>query len=116
MRLIGMSDSPYVRRVAISLKFMDLPFVHEAVSVFRDYDAFAAINPVVKAPTFVTDDGVTLTDSTLILDYVEPLASEDRRLTPTAPDERVRALRLIGLALSRGCSWIDLTMGANSSP
>jgi len=41
MRLIGMLDSPYVRRVAISLKYMGLAFDHEPVSVFRDYDTFA---------------------------------------------------------------------------
>jgi len=57
MRLIGMLDSPYVRRVAISLTLMDVKFRHEALSVFRNWDAFAAINPVVKAPTAVTDSG-----------------------------------------------------------
>lgn len=36
MRLIGMLDSPYVRRVAVSLRFMGLPFRHEPLSVFRD--------------------------------------------------------------------------------
>jgi glutathione S-transferase len=29
MQLIGMLDSPYVRRVAISLKFLDIPFSHQ---------------------------------------------------------------------------------------
>ncbi len=100
MRLIGMLDSPYVRRVAISLRFMGLPFTHEAVSVFRHYDKFAAINPVVKAPTFVTDDGTTLMDSGLILEYVERLAPQARRLTPVKLDEYARAQRVIGLALA----------------
>jgi len=100
MRLIGMLDSPYVRRVAISLKFMGLPFVHEAVSVFRHYDTFAAINPVVKAPTLVTDDGTTLMDSTLILEYLERLVAPDRRLTPVGLDEYARAQRVVGLALA----------------
>jgi glutathione S-transferase len=116
MRLIGMLDSPYVRRVAISLKFMDLPFVHEAVSVFRDYDAFAVVNPVVKAPTFVTDDGVTLMDSTLILNYLEPLAPADRRLTPTAPAARARALRLIGLALAASDKSVQMVYELNLRP
>lgn len=116
MRLIGMLDSPYVRRVAISLKFMDLPFVHEPVSVFRDYDAFAAINPIVKAPTFVTDDGVTLMDSTLILDYLEPLARADRRLMPMAPSERARALRLIGLALAASDKSVQMVYELNLRP
>ena len=57
MKLIGMLDSPYVRRVAISLKTLDIPFEHAAISVFRGFEAFQAINPVVKAPTLVLDDG-----------------------------------------------------------
>ena len=60
MRLIGMLDSPYVRRTALTLAALDIPFAHEPLSVFRHYDAFAAINPVVKAPTVVTDDGVEI--------------------------------------------------------
>lgn len=100
MRLIGMLDSPYVRRVAVSLRCMGLPFDHEAVSVFRHYEQFSAINPVVKAPTLVTDDGVTLMDSTLILDYAECLAPPDRRLSPAKLNEYARAQRTIGLALA----------------
>jgi glutathione S-transferase len=45
MQLIGMLDSPYVRRVAVSLKLLGIPFEHRAVSVFRHFDAFASINP-----------------------------------------------------------------------
>jgi glutathione S-transferase len=100
MRLIGMLDSPYVRRVAISLKLMGLPFEHQALSVFRDYEAFAAINPTVKAPTLVTDEGVVLLDSTLILEHLERLAPPERRLTPAGISEHARAQRILGLALA----------------
>jgi glutathione S-transferase len=93
-----MLDSPYVRRVAISLRVLGLEFEHRPLSVFRTYDQFAAINPVVKAPTLVTDEGVVLMDSTLILDHAERLAGE--RLTPADPAGHVRALRLLGLALA----------------
>lgn len=99
MRLIGMMDSPYVRRVAVSLRLLGLDYTHDQLSVFRDYAAFAAINPVVKAPTLVTDDGVALVDSTLILDYLDRLVPTDRRLTPADPAAFVRAQRVIGLAL-----------------
>lgn len=99
MRLIGMMDSPYVRRVAVSLRLLGLDYTHDQLSVFRDYAAFAAINPMVKAPTLVTDDGVTLVDSTLILDYLDRLVPADRRLTPTDPAAFVRGQRVIGLAL-----------------
>src|SRR5258708_10791208 len=100
MRLIGMLDSPYVRRVAVSLKFMRLPFEHESVSVFRHYDTFAAINPVVKAPTLVTDDGTVLMDSALILEYLDRLAAPDQRLAPSGLMDFVRAQRIVGLTLA----------------
>jgi glutathione S-transferase len=100
MRLIGMMDSPYVRRVAVSLKFMNLAYTHEALSVFRHYDAFAAVNPVVKAPTMVTDDGTVLMDSTLMLDYFERMVPPERRLTPSELTDLCRSQRLIGLALA----------------
>ncbi|MGO2458410.1 glutathione S-transferase N-terminal domain-containing protein [Vibrio casei] len=53
MQLIGMLDSPYVRRVAICLKLLEIEFEHHAISVFRGFEQFKAINPVVKAPTLV---------------------------------------------------------------
>ena len=70
MQLIGMLDSPYVRRVAISLRLLGVPFEHKPVSVFRTFTQFQAINPVVKAPTLVCDDGTVLMESGLILDYL----------------------------------------------
>jgi glutathione S-transferase len=99
MLLIGMLDSPYVRRVAISMSTMELAFVHQPLSVFGAYDAFAAINPVVKAPTLVTDAGVVLMESSLILEYLDRLAVPERRLAPAATEAHVRAQRVIGLAL-----------------
>ena len=50
MQLIGMLDSPYVRRVAIALMRLDLPFEHRPISLFRHVDEFAAANPLIKAP------------------------------------------------------------------
>jgi glutathione S-transferase len=100
MRLIGMLDSPYVRRVAISLDLLGLNFEHESLSVFRDYERFAAINPVVKAPTLVTDEGVVLMDSALILEHLELLAAPERRLLPADPATRARCQRIVGLALA----------------
>lgn len=99
MQLIGMLDSPYVRRVAISLQLLGLPFEHRSVSVFRGFDEFSRINPVVKAPTLVCDDGGVLMDSTLILEYAEALAAP-RSLMPVAIADRQRTLQLVGLALA----------------
>lgn len=100
MRLIGMLDSPYVRRVAISLQLLDLPFEHESISVFSTFAQFQRINPVVKAPSLVCDDGEVLMDSSLILDYAEALSGPRKSLMPAALSERQHALRVIGLALA----------------
>ena len=106
MQLIGMLDSPYVRRVAISLQLLGLDFEHRPISVFRTFDQFRQINPVVKAPTLVCDDGTVLMDSTLILEYAEALSrsrkskSGSRSLLPTALPELQRDLRVAGLALA----------------
>jgi glutathione S-transferase len=100
MQLIGMLDSPYVRRVAISLQFMGLRFTHDPLSVFRTFEQFRKVNPVVKAPTLVCDDGVVLMDSTLILDYATALAGPGKSLMPAGLAERQHALRIIGLALT----------------
>jgi glutathione S-transferase len=97
MQLIGMLDSPYVRRTAISLRMLGVPFEHRALSVFRDFDAFHRINPLVKAPTLICDDGSLLVDSSLIIDYAETLAG--RSLMPREPAARRAVLRLTGLGL-----------------
>jgi glutathione S-transferase len=100
MRLVGMLDSPYVRRVAISLQLLRVPFEHASISVFRTFEQFRQINPVVKAPTLVCDDGTVLMDSTLIIEYAEALADCDKSLMPVDMAERQHALRVIGLALA----------------
>lgn len=98
MELVGMLDSPYVRRVAVTLQLLKLPFVHRPISVFSTFEQFRAINPVVKAPTLVCDDGRTLMDSTLIIDHLETVSGHS--LMPTERAERQRALRIVGLALA----------------
>lgn len=100
MKLVGMLDSPYVRRVAISLDLYGVDFVHEPLSVFRSFTEFSRINPVVKAPTLVLDDGTVLMDSSLILDYLEALAPADKKLLPQRPTARARDLQILGLALA----------------
>ncbi|SDG05677.1 MULTISPECIES: glutathione S-transferase [unclassified Duganella] len=100
MKLIGMLDSPYVRRVAVSLQLLGLKFEHQSLSVFSTYDQFRQINPVVKAPTLVDEEGAALMDSTLILQYAESIARPSSRRTPTMPTELWRSQRLLGLALA----------------
>lgn len=114
MRLIGMLDSPYVRRVAVSLNLLGLDYTQEAVSVFRDFDHFRSINPVVKAPTLVADDGTVLMDSSLILEHIEHIAP--RSLLPKDAVAHTRALRQIGLALAACEKSVSIIYERNLRP
>jgi glutathione S-transferase len=116
MQLIGMLDSPFVRRVAISLAIMDIPFEHRALSVFRTFDEFAKLNPVVKAPTLIEDDGTLLIDSTLILDHLEGKVAPERRLMPPHGAGRTRALQLIGFALAAAEKTVQIVYERDLRP
>ncbi|WP_059410967.1 glutathione S-transferase family protein [Cupriavidus basilensis] len=114
MQLIGMLDSPYVRRVAISLRLLGVPFEHKPVSVFRTFTQFQAINPVVKAPTLVCDDGTVLMESGLILDYLAALAG--RSLMPADLPALQHALRVAGLALAACEKTVQIVYECNLRP
>ena len=92
-----MLDSPFVRRVAITMRILGMPYEHKPLSIFRGYDEFRGLNPLVKVPTLICDDGTVLVDSTLIIDYIETLAG--RSLLPGDAQQRRSALQMIGVAL-----------------
>lgn len=114
MQLVGMLDSPFVRRAAISLRLLGLAFEHRSISVFSTFEQFRAINPVVKAPTLVCDDGTVLMDSTLIIDHAQAVAG--RSLFPTDPAGRLRDLRLTGLALAACEKTVQIVYERNLRP
>lgn len=97
MLLVGMLDSPYVRRAAITGTLLGLPFEHRSVSVFRHMDEFRALNPLVKAPTLICDDGTVLSESLLIVRHFEDVSG--RSLRPSAADERRRDLSHLGIGI-----------------
>ncbi|MBZ6397712.1 MULTISPECIES: glutathione S-transferase [Pantoea] len=100
MILIGMLDSPYVRRVAIYMKVLGIQFEHRPLSVFSDFDVLAKINPTVKVPTLITDDNQVLIDSTLIINYLEKYSAHTPVPTSASEAEEQRDLRLTGFALA----------------
>lgn len=97
MLLVGMLDSPYVRRAAIIGTLLDVAFEHRSVSVFRHMDAFRAINPLIKAPSLVTEGGVVISESLLIIQHFEDVAG--RSLRPVEPVSRERDLSLTGIGI-----------------
>ncbi|MDQ3215583.1 MAG: glutathione S-transferase family protein [Pseudomonadota bacterium] len=98
MILVGQYDSPYVRRVAISLKLAGLQFSRDTRSVFADAEEMRRINPLGRIPSLVLDDGEVLIDSGAILDYIDELIGPERSLLPAHGASRRKALRIIALA------------------
>src|SRR5512134_3194665 len=98
MLLIGMFDSPFVRRVAISMKLLDIPFEHGNWSVGKDFDRIRNYNPLGRVPTLVTDKGESLMESGAILDHLDELAGPERALLPRTGAERRQALNLMAMA------------------
>ncbi len=99
LKLLGMMGSPFVRRLAISMRMMGLDYEYRPLSIFRNYDELRAINPLVKVPTLILDNGEMLVDSSLILEFLESISLPEKRLMPQETVPKLSALRTIGIAL-----------------
>lgn len=98
MILVGQYDSSFVRRIGIALTLYDLRFEHRPWSVFADFERVRELNPAGRVPVLVLDGGETLVDAHVILDHLDSLVAEERRLTPEAEPARRRALKVAALA------------------
>ena len=99
MLLIGMFDSPFVRRVAISMKLLGVSFEHANWSVGKDFDRIREYNPLGRVPTLVLDNGDSLFESSAILDYLDDQAGSERALLPRSGQLRREALKLMATAV-----------------
>jgi glutathione S-transferase len=98
MILVGQYDSPYVRRVAVALYHYHMPFERNALSVFSNVKPMQAINPLVRVPSLILEDGTVLIDSWCILDYLDEKAGPARALTPSHGPERRKVHQIAALA------------------
>jgi len=98
MILVGQYDSPYTRRVAISLMVLGIAYEHDTRSVFGDFDSMRKTNPLGRIPSLILDDGEVLIDSAAILDWIDETVGPDRALLPRGGPARREALRRIALA------------------
>jgi glutathione S-transferase len=96
--LIGMFDSPFVRRVAVSMNLLGIAFEHRNWSVGRDFELIRQFNPLGRVPTLVQPDGQALIESTAILDFLDECAGTGRALLPRSGKERREALRIMAAA------------------
>lgn len=108
MTLVGQYDSPYTRRVAVSLGLLGFDFVQDPRSVFADFDSMRGTNPLGRVPSLILSDGTTLIDSGAILDWLDLQVGQQRALLPPGGPARQEALQRIALATGT----IDKVMGA----
>ncbi len=98
MILIGQYDSSFVRRVGIALTLYEIPYQHRPWSTFGDADKLRAYNPLTRVPTLVLDDGEVMVDSHSIIDYIDGLVAEDKRLFPVDQPARRQAMTVAAKA------------------
>jgi glutathione S-transferase len=98
MILVGQYDSPFVRRVAVTLRVLGFNYEHDQRSVFGDFDSMRKTNPLGRIPSLVLDDGEVLIDSASIVDWLDEKVGPERALIPASGAARRRALQLIALA------------------
>ncbi|MDP9090087.1 MAG: glutathione S-transferase family protein [Pseudomonadota bacterium] len=99
MILIGMFDSPFVRRVAVSMNLLGIPFEHRNWSVGKDFELIRQFNPLGRVPALVQPDGDTLVESAAILDFLDEIAGPEQALLPRSGEPRREALRIIAIAV-----------------
>lgn len=98
MILVGQYNSPFVRRVAVSLRVLGFAYEHDTRSVFADFEVMRGINPLGRIPSLILDDGETLINSAAILDWLDQTVGPERALVPTSGSERRQVLRRVALA------------------
>jgi glutathione S-transferase len=96
MILVGQYDSPFVRRVAVTLNHYKLRFERNRLSVFSP--EMVEINPLVRIPSLVIDGDETLFDSAAILDYLDEMVGPKKALMPASGEKRRRVIQATVIA------------------
>jgi glutathione S-transferase len=97
MKLLGSLTSPYTRKVRVVLAEKRIDFDLELVDVNAPENPVIPRNPLSKIPTLVLDDGTSLFDSRVIVEFLDN-ASPIARLIPADKRARVAVRRWEALA------------------
>ena len=92
MKLLGHDGSPYVRKVRIVLEEKRIPYEHVPARPSAAGSPVPEFNPLGKIPVLVTDDGKSVYDSRVIIEYLEGISAEPR-LVPTEFEARIEVKR-----------------------
>jgi glutathione S-transferase len=89
VRIIGSYLSPYVRKVLVCLHLKGLAYEIDPIVPFLGNDRFSQLSPIRRIPV-LTDDRVTLCDSSVICEYLDDRWPEPALRPPDVAD-RARA-------------------------
>jgi glutathione S-transferase len=89
VRIIGSYLSPYVRKVLVCLHLKGISYEIDPIVPFMGDERFSALSPLRRIPVLI-DDRVTLSDSSVICEYLEERHAEPR-LFPADLVARARA-------------------------
>ena len=93
MILIGRYDSPYVRRVGVSLHALAISFELLPLSPFSQAPQLRQFSPIGRMPALILASSEVLIESAAILDYLDDIVGPSRALLPVAGEP---SLRLFG--------------------
>jgi glutathione S-transferase len=86
MKLIGSHTSPYVRKVRVVLAEKKLDYTFEIENVWTAETKIHMSNPLGKVPCLIMEDGNTLYDSRVIVEYLDTLTPVSKLLPPNGRD------------------------------
>ena len=86
MKLIGSLTSPFVRKVRVVLAEKKLDYSFELENVWAAETTIHLSNPLGKVPCLVMEDGSTMLDSRVIVEYLDTLTPVCKLLPPTGRD------------------------------
>jgi len=89
VQIVGSYLSPYVRKVLVVLDLKGIPYEIDPIVPFFGNERFSALSPIRRIPVLI-DDRVTLSDSTVICEYLEERHPEPA-LYPGDVVQRARA-------------------------
>jgi glutathione S-transferase len=97
MKLIASPTSPYARKVRIALAEKKIEYTLVDDSPWSPDSTVPGLNPLGKVPVLVLDDGATLFDSRVIVEYLDTV-SPVSRLIPEPSRQRIAVKRWEALA------------------
>lgn len=93
MKLYITTPSPFARKCRIVAREKGVHVTEVVADPYADDPALLAANPIVQVPTLIAMDGLPISDSPVICDYLESLGAGPR-LTPAEGPGRWRVKRI----------------------